>query len=147
MKHAGILAVIILLVLTSLPTQATAQELPYKEGTVWQVYFVRTKPGMANEYLKDLAAEWRIQNEEAKKQGLVVSYKILSGLPANKEDWDLMLMIEYKNMAALDGINEKWAAIFAKITGSQEKQILAYTNRSEMRELFGTKIVREIILK
>jgi hypothetical protein len=123
------------------------QELPYNEGTVWEVSFIRTTTGMNNEYLRNLGANWRQNCEEAKKQGLIISYKILSGYAANQEDWDLMLMIEYQNMAALDGANEKWESISAKMIGSQEVQKDGYTKRAEMREIFGWKIVREIVLK
>ncbi len=147
MKYASTFSFVALLVLLSLPTQSTAQELPYKEGTVWEVTFVKTIPGMSNDYLRSLAANWRNANEEAKKQGLILSYRILSGSAANKDDWDLLLMIEYKNMAALDGANEKWEAIDAKIFGSPEQRKVLYTKRSEVREIVGSKVVREITLK
>jgi hypothetical protein len=147
MKFASIFSFAALLVLMCFPPQSAAQELPYKEGTVWEVSFVRAKTGMTIDYLKNLAAIWRNNCEEAKKQGLVLSYKILSGAPANKEDWDLMLMIEYKNMAVLDGADEKWEAIYAKLFGSQEQRKAGSTKRSEMREILGRKIVRELTLK
>jgi hypothetical protein len=102
---------------------------------------------MTNEYLRHFANNLRGEYEEGKKQGLILSYKLLLGNAANKEDWNLLLMVEYKNMAALDGIEEKWEAIDAKIIGSQDQRKAGYTTRSEMRETFGTKIVREIILK
>ena len=130
-----------------LPANSTAQELPYKEGAVWDVTFVRTKPGMTNDYLTNLASVWRKELEEAKKQGLVLSYKILSGWAAHKDDWDLMLITEYKNMAALDGSAEKFEAIAAKVVGSQQTQKGGYVKRSEMRDIIGYKLLREIILK
>jgi len=137
-----------LFVLLLLPLQESlTQELPYDEGTVWSIIFIRTKPGMSNEYFRHFATNLRGEYEEAKRQGLILSYKLLFGNAANQEDWDLMIMIEYKNMAAFDGVEEKWETISAKLDGSQEQQKLGYTKRSEMRETFGTKIVREIILK
>ena len=114
---------------------------------MWEVSFVRTTTGMTNDYLRNLAGIWKINCEEAKKQGLVLSYKILSGAAANKEDWDLMLMIEYKNMATFDGAEAKWEAISAKLVGSEEQRKAGYTKRSEMREILGLKIARELILK
>jgi hypothetical protein len=139
---------LLLLTLLLLPLQESlTQELPYNEGTVWEVSFIRTTTGMNNEYLRNLAANWRQNCEEAKKQGLIISYKIFSGYAANQEDWDLMLMIEYKNMAALDGADEKWESISTKMIGSQEVQKVGYTKRAEMREIFSSKIVREIVLK
>ena len=147
MKYTSPFCLVALLVVLSLPAQSTAQELPYKEGTVWELTFVRTKPGMENDYLRNLAAVWRNENEEAKKQGLILSYKILSGLAATEDDWDLLLMIEYKNMAALDGIGEKYNAIDVKIAGSPEQQKAGVNKRGEMRVILGDKLVREITLK
>jgi hypothetical protein len=147
MKLAHTFSFMILFVLLCLPPQSAAQELPYKEGTVWEVTFIRTKPGMSNDYLRHFAANLRAEYEEAKKQGLIMSYRFLSGLAANKDDWDLMLMVEYKNMAVLDDANEKWEAISTKVGGSQEQRNVRYIKRSEMRETLGHKIVRELILK
>jgi hypothetical protein len=147
MKCASTFSFVTLLVLLFLPTQSAAQELPYTEGTVWGVTFVKTMPGMTNDYLKTLAAGWRNNCEEAKKQGLILSYRFLSGAAANEDDWDLMLMVEYKNMAALDGADDKWEAISAKVVGSQEQRNAINTKRKEMREVLGYKIVREITLK
>ncbi len=86
-------------------------------------------------------------NEEAKKEGLILSYKILSGPAANKDDWDLLLMVEYKNLAALDGVAEKFQALQRKLIGPEEQQKAGYAKRSELREILGDKTVRELILK
>jgi len=124
-----------------------AQEMPYKDGTVWSVTFIKTKPGMSDDYLKSLAATWRKVNDAAKKEGLILSYKILSGDAANRDDWDLLLMVEHKNMASLDGLDEKYQAISAKIEGSEEQQKAIMSSRVDMREILGSKLLREIYLK
>ena len=143
---SGVLAAALLVSLW-LPAQSHAQGLPYSEGSVWSVGFVKTKPGMTKEYLKNLASNWRVMNEAAKKEGLVLSYKILQGPAANTEDWDIMLLIEYKNMAAMDGMAEKMDALGAKIIGSDDAQKSGALKRSEIRDILGGKLVREIILK
>jgi hypothetical protein len=137
---------ILLIGVICLPLINHAQELPYTEGTVWDITFVRTKPGMELDYMKSLAAEWQKQNEELKKQGVILSYKLLYGSPANQEDWDMMLMVEFKNMAALDGIVGKYMDVINKMR-SKDQQISGYIKRSEMRDVLGDKIVRELILK
>ena len=147
MKNSTTCAVLVLLLFLLLPAQSVAQELPYKEGSVWAVQLIRTKTGMTNEYIRNLAANSRVRWDEAKKQGLILSYKILLGSAANKDDWDIMIMAEYKNMAALDGDAERWEAIAAKSFGSQEKTTTYYFKLSEIRDHLGVKYLREINLK
>jgi len=121
--------------------------LPYTKKTVWSLTFVRTKPGMTNDYIRNLGAEWRKVAEEMKKEGLILSYKVFMGSAANKDDWDVMTLIEYKNMAALDGMDEKVEAIATRALGNEEKIKGGYVKRSEIRDILGEKIVREVTLK
>jgi hypothetical protein len=146
MKNIFSTIFILFLAIICFPRINSAQDLPYTEGSVWDITFVRTKPGMDLDYLKSLAAEWQKQNVELKKQGVILSYKILSGSPANQEDWDLMLMVEYKNMAALDGIVQKYMNVVSKMR-TEDQQRTGYIKRSEMRDILGDKVVRELILK
>jgi hypothetical protein len=126
---------------------AAAQGLPYTEGSVWQVSMVQTKPGFGDDYLRSLATTWKRINEEAKKQGLVLSYKILSTNPAGPEDWNLLLMVEVKNWAALDGLPEKLYAIQQKMIGSEDAQRQLATKRLDVRRILGVKNVQELFLK
>src|SRR5215510_14670352 len=83
---------------------------PYTEGPVWTVTMVKTKAGMSDEYLKELANTLKASLEEAKKQNLVVDYKILLGNDATPLDFNILIMVESKNMAAQDNTREKsWA--------------------------------------
>ena len=147
MKLMSILFAAALLLSLSLPAQSVAQGLPYTEGSVWSIGFVKTVPGMTNDYYKNLADNWMKMNEAAKKEGLVLSYKVLYGPAANTEDWDIMLMIEYKNMAAMDGMAEKMEALSGKLLGSQDTRRTGAVKRNEIRQILGGKLVREIILK
>lgn len=147
MKLLSILFAAALLLSLSLPAQSVAQGLPYTEGSVWSIGFVKTVPGMTNDYYRNLADNWLKMNEAAKKEGLVLSYKVLYGPAANTEDWDIMLMIEYKNMAAMDGMAEKMEALSGKLLGSQDTRRVGAVKRNEIREILGGKLVREIILK
>jgi hypothetical protein len=147
MKLMSILFAAALLLSLSLPAQSVAQGLPYTEGSVWSIGFVKTVPGMTNDYYRNLADNWMKMNEAAKKEGLVLSYKVLYGPAANTEDWDIMLMIEYKNMAAMDGMAEKMEALSGKLLGSQDTRRTGAVKRNEIREILGGKLVREIILK
>jgi hypothetical protein len=137
---------------TSSPASTTATSsssimAPYTEGPVWELTMVRTKPGMDDDYLKNLAQAYKSTSEEAKKQGIIMDYKILLGDPANKEDFNILLMVEYKNMAAFDGLRQKTDPIAQKMIGGEEQLRQGSMKRMELREILGAKTMREITLK
>ena len=133
--------------------QISAQEEdPFEDGTVWSLTFVRTVANKTDDYLKGLSQTWAASMEEAKKEGLIVSYKILQGAAANKDDFNLILMIENKNLASLDPNKQRedaFDAIQKKVQDKMgEKEFDAtVTNYDSIRDLQGTKTMREIHLK
>jgi len=129
------------------PASTTQTNAPYTEGAVWQITMVKTKPGMGDDYLKTLAKTFKAVNDEAKKQGIITDYKILSGDAATTQDFDLLLMVEYPNMAAMDGLREKTEPIFDKVMGSEDQQRQMAVKRVEIRDIIGDKLMREITLK
>ena len=68
--------------------------------------------------------------EQAKKEGLILQEKMLAGESAGREDFDLILMVEYKNWAAFDGLSDKFRALAQKIVGSEDKQAQMMLKRS-----------------
>ncbi len=97
-------------------------DAPYTEGPVWNITMVKAKAGMGDEYLKGLAKTFKGSLEEAKKQNLILDYKILLGSAATPQDFDILLMVESKNMAALDNAREKFDPIARKIVGTTDQQ-------------------------
>ena len=122
-------------------------DAPYTEGPVWNVTMVKAKPGMGDEDLKGLATTFKGTLEEAKKQNLILDYKILLGNAATPQDFDILLMVESKNMAALDNGREKFDPITRKIVGTTDQQQAMAVKRLDIREIMGVKIMREITLK
>ena len=122
-------------------------DAPYTEGPVWTISMIKTKPGMADDYLKNLAQIYKAVNDEAKKQGIIMDYKILLGNDATPQDFDILLMQEFKNMAAFDGLREKTDPIARKLIGSEDVQRQGAVKRMELREIMGNKLMREITLK
>ena len=133
------------LCLTSAPSWAA--DRPYTMGSVWNVTLVRVKYGMDQQYLTDLAGTWKRILEEAKKQNLVLSYKVLDGGAANSTDWNLMLLVEVKNWAQLDTPPETFDAIMDKLVGPEKQQMELLVKRSDMREVVGIKNLQEIRFK
>ena len=122
-------------------------DAPYTEGPVWNVTMVKTKAGMTDEYLKGLAQTLKASLEEAKKQNLVVDYKILLGDAATPQDFNILIMVESKNMAAQDNAREKFDPIARKFVGTTDQQQAIQVKRLDVREIMGTKLMREITLK
>lgn len=127
--------------------QLKAQEKPYKEGSVWDISLIKTKAPYFNDYMNNLNNGWKKVMDEAKKEGIVLSYMVLSQNPRTNNDWDLALLIEYKNMAAFDGLNDKMEKIQSKLFGSQKGIQNAAVKRNEIRELLGSRLARELIFK
>jgi hypothetical protein len=147
MKKYLIVAASVALFTASAGLCSAQSDAPYTEGTVWDVTMVRTKPGMDDQYLKGLAKSFKGTLDEAKKQNLIVSYKILIGSAATPSDFNIMLMVESKNMAALDNAREKFDPIAKKVEGSVEQQEQTMTKRLDIREIVGDKLMREVTLK
>jgi len=138
------LAVVSLGITTLCSAQSDA---PYTEGPVWTISMIKTKAGMSDEYLKELAKTLKASLEEQKKQNLVVDYKILLGNAATPQDFNILIMVESKNMAAQDNAREKLDPIARKIVGTTDEQQAIQVKRLDIREIIGTKLMREITLK
>jgi hypothetical protein len=132
---------------TTTTTAAEGSTAPYTEGSVWQLTMIKTKPGMTDDYLKGLSKSLKASLEEGKKQGFIVSYKILLGEASSPHDYNVMTMVEYKNMATLDNLRAKTDPIAQKTIGGEDQQREAAMKRAEIREIFGSKLMREITLK
>lgn len=128
-------------------TTASQSTAPYTEGAVWQITMVKTKSGMGDDYLKALAKIFKTTNDEAKKQGVITDYKILMGDASTPQDYDILLMIQYPNMAALDGLRDKTDPIAGKLIGSDDQQRQMAVKRLEIRDIMGDKTMREVTLK
>jgi hypothetical protein len=145
MKARIVLVIVLLVVVFS--TSSFAQDRTYKDGSAWTVSFVQIKNGQGIDYLNSLKTTWKAVQDEAIKQGLIVSYKIFEGTASNPDDWQIMLMVEYKNLAGMEGNEEKWDAIQKKVVGNEEDQKKLREIRMNMRTMYGTKLLREVVYK
>ncbi len=137
--------IILLAVVLLIGTRTIAQDRVYKDGSVWTVSLIKTTYGMNDEYLTNLKSTWKALHDEALKQGLILSYKILAGDVANPQDWDIMLLVEYKNLASMEGTDDKWAAIYKKVIGDAAATKQLMDTRVSMRTIFGEKLMREVV--
>jgi hypothetical protein len=119
----------------------------YVEGPVWVITFVRTKPGLSDEYLNSMTGSLKPVYEEEKKHKIILDYKILSGDASSPQDFNVIIMVQYANLGALDGLREKTEPIIAKLIGPADERKDMAAKRLDIREIIATKTMREIWLK
>ena len=148
MKTNRILTGSLVVSLLLLGVSAFAQvNRPYRNGSVWSIGFIKMKPGMETAYLNYIATDWKREQEELKKDGQSLSYKVLRTEGHGPTDWNLMLMTEYKDMATMEANEAKADALLQKVIGDDQKQMQGYRERLEIREVMGNRLAREIILE
>ena len=141
---AAALAASLLLLAASVYAQV---KRPFRNGSVWQVSYIRMKPGMETAYLNYIATDWKRNQEASKKEGLILSYKVLTTEPHNPQDFNIMLMTEYKDLATLEANEDKADAVAQRVIGDDAKQMQGYRERLEIREVLGVRQAREIVLE
>jgi hypothetical protein len=120
----------------------------YTEGPVWRVTLIRVKPTHMDDYLTNLQKNLKPMIEEEKKQGIIVDYKIFfKATKHDPNDWDICTAIQYKNHAALDGLDAKFEALRDKIIGGKAQAQEQSQKREEIREIISSELLEEIYLK
>jgi hypothetical protein len=120
---------------------------PYTEGPVWTLTMIKTKTGLSDEYLKQITGTVKPVYDEEKKEKIILDYKILNGEASGPQDFDILIIVQYPNMAALDGLRDKMDPILEKVMGSEDQRRQLAVKRLDVREILGTKTMREITLK
>jgi hypothetical protein len=136
---------------TILSDSATAQNAraaleTYEEGPVWQIMTFRVPPANRETHLKNLATVWEHQAKLAQEMGFLVDYKILTKWPANPDDWNIMMIEIFPDMASYDDFWENWAAVDAETQYAEE-----FAERMEAlvptgSDWLGTVFAREVFL-
>jgi hypothetical protein len=134
-------------ILCSLMLSASGQDAKsYKEGPVTELSYIKIKSGKFDDYMKFLDTSYKALMEENKKAGLILGYKVYAAQARSPREADLILATTYANMAALDKADEG-EAVAVKVLGSSDAQNKASMAREAMREVLGSELIRELILK
>jgi hypothetical protein len=127
------------------PAAAQTAERTYENGPVWTVGYVETKPGMFDDYMAYLAGPWKVLQEAGKRRGDILAYHVLAVDSPREHESDVILLIEYKNMAVFDRslgeLDKDTAAAFGSTLGGNK----AAVKREEIRVLHGGVSARELV--
>ena len=133
-------------------TMAFAQEGKtwQTQEKVWDVTTIKVFPNAGEQYLNNLKRTWATAMSRAKQQGLIGDYRILSSVTDNGGDYNLMLIIEYPNLAALDANKEnlsKWMKFddeMKSVVPKEESDKITSSIYPKVREIKGETLMREI---
>ena len=142
------IVLLICLAASSLSLDARAQDTEgaYTDGPVTQVAYIHVEYGRFAEYVDWLNSTWKPTMEATKKAGLIIDYKVFRSFPRTPDQPNVILMITYRNMAALDRRSEL-EAVARETIGSAEVQNKARVGRSDYRKVLGSELIREVVLK
>lgn len=119
----------------------------FTPGSVWGVTTIRIHPGMDQAYLEYLDTQLKKESDISIKNGFMKSYKILRGQD-DDSGWNMLILREYDSFASLEKNEEKADEVLRQATGiDDQKGMQGYMDRSKIRDVMGTKFMREVILK
>jgi hypothetical protein len=119
----------------------------FTPGTVWGVTTIKIHPGMDQAYLEYLDTQLKKESDISIKNGFMKSYKILRGQD-DDAGWNMLILREYDSFASLEKNAEKADEVLRQATGiDDQKGMQGYMDRSKIRDVMGTKFMREVILK
>jgi len=136
------------MLLSTFSLAQTVPVRPFHDGPVWDITFVKAKPGVGLKYMEYLATEWKTEQEALKKAGLILNYMVIETESHSPDDFDLMLMTEFKDLATMEADQDKREAVaFKALSLNDKKMIEGYQERASWREIVGSRLAREIILE
>ena len=120
--------------------------------SVYQISTIDLEPNVDPQYLNQMKKTWGNNMEVMKAEGLIEEYHIFRSINQYDGDFDLLLMIKYKNLAILDSNpknNKKREKAQAKAREviSRDKTNQITGTFPKMRTILDQKLMREITFK
>ena len=117
--------------------------------TVYQVSTIDLEPNVDAQYLNQMKRTWGTNMKVLKADGLIEDYHIYKSINQYDGDYDLLLVVQYKNLASLDSNpkrNKAWdkATEKARKIISQEQVSQITGTFPKMRTILDQKLMREI---
>jgi hypothetical protein len=126
---------------------AGAQAAPrnWERGPVTMIQEVEVKPGQFNAYMQDLATGWRVQMEEGKRAGAILSYGIDQPIDPRPGEANLVLVTVFKDLASVQRPLADGEKSAAALYGSLDKAHDMQMKREEMRTVRGSMLMQGIV--
>ena len=145
-QHTLMMFIAILLV-TAFAVNANAQPKPWTKGHVFIMEMIKILPGHNEDYVSNLKTNFKLTNDEAIKEGLLVSYRMFMGQGSTPADYNFMILFEYPDANSAHDNDDKWGAIRQKVIGDNSAYQSLTNLRTTQREILGDKTMEEIFFK
>jgi len=150
--NKNVLALVIIVGTLIMPQVAVSQTArvaleTYEEGPVWQIMTFRSAPGKTEAYLKNIAIVWEQQLKLAVEKEFLEDYKVLTKWSSSPDDWNVMVIEIFPNMASYDTFWEDWASVDEETVDRPEFQERFGRLEETGTEFLGTVFAREVYLK
>ena len=144
MKRTVLVAVIGASFLTGAAVSAQVVERVWDNGSVWTIGLVDVKPGQANAYMKYLRDTAVPRVEYLRRKGDLLSYKVLAVQNARKDEPDILIMQEFKNMGFFDRGPAYLEELSRQTAGSLEAREGQLAQGRQLADPMGSMMAREI---
>lgn len=150
MKRIAVLVLAVLFFTTGFAQEGVTWET---QEPIWDVTSIRIYPNAGQQYLNNLRRTWASAMEESKKLGLISDYKILSSLTNNGPGYNLLLIVHYPNLAAMDATSDlraKWKQLDERMQEkipTEESQEISLNVYPNLREIENQQLMRELKFK
>lgn len=145
MSRSVLALLAVVLAFTTRPAQAQEH---YTLGPVSRIILVSIQPGKGSEFWTDLRQRVRPLYDEYKRQGLIQDYSLgLKTTADGPEDWDVAIVLTFKNWAALDTFATKGDSVSKSYYGSYSKRSEAGAKRSEYGVINSSFLIRDVALR
>ncbi len=127
----------------ALPSAASAQEWPMVDGEYSVLSGIYVKDGGSLKYAEYLASQWVKDQEFAKSQGWISSYKMFSSVNRREGEPNVYLMVTFPSMPDAAESERRYEAYDAWAKKSISQQVAASGNRAEFRTVQGSMMLQE----
>jgi hypothetical protein len=144
-KFAGVVlcSLLVALSINAQQSQTSPPASPLNsDKPVWALEFVKVKPGMFAATMGYLDDNWIRLRAEAKRQGAVLSYNRVAGEESSNNDWDILLMTEYKNQATYDAREKLFSSILQRLSNKTSEVIKGY-KKEELFQSVKTRVLQD----
>ena len=152
MKRYRILALVLVFVVVGgvialQLTHVSAQTVNVKvtPTNVSRVILFKVNPGQRLAFDQDMMSNLIPIYEQEKTAGIITGYQLFNNVTAdNPNDWNVAIIFNYANYAALDTLGDRADPIELKHYGSAAKRQAAGEHRNQIRTVVSNRLIRSI---